>query len=122
MKNILWPTNTGFMKGTYLGEFEEIVMLAVAILHGQAYAVGIMKEIEKQSGRSVHISAVHTALYRLEEKGFLQSQLGEATQTRGGKRKRLFTVTAYGARALQEAMQLRQQMWTQVPKVVWQGG
>ncbi len=108
------------MRGTYLGEFEEIVLLAVAILQEQAYAVGILKAIEKQSGRLMHISAVHTALYRLEEKGFLKSHLGEASQTRGGKRKRIFTITPYGVKALQEAMELRQQMWAQVPKIIWQ--
>jgi DNA-binding PadR family transcriptional regulator len=110
------------MKGTYLGEFEEVVLLAVGILHEGAYAVSITKEIEKQSRRTVHISAVHTALYRLEEKGFLKSHLGEATKERGGKRKRLYTITPFGARALQETMELRQQMWAQVPKIIFQGG
>jgi PadR family transcriptional regulator, regulatory protein PadR len=105
------------MKGTYLGEFEEIVLLAVGILHDQAYAVSICREIGKQSGRSIHISAVHTALYRMEEKGYLQSHLGEATQSRGGKRKRLFFITPFGARVLRESQQLRQQMWAQVPTI-----
>jgi PadR family transcriptional regulator, regulatory protein PadR len=105
------------MKGTYLGEFEEIVLLAVGILYENAYAVSISKEIEQQTSRAVHISAVHTALYRLEEKGFLRSYLGEATQVRGGKRKRLFTITPYGARMLRESQQLRQQMWVRIPSV-----
>jgi DNA-binding PadR family transcriptional regulator len=109
------------MKGTYLGEFEEIVLLATAILHPKAYAVNLTLEIEQQTQRSVHISAVQTALYRLEEKGFLHSQLGEATAERGGKRKRLFTVTAYGVNALRTAQQLRVQMWTQIPAIVLQG-
>jgi DNA-binding PadR family transcriptional regulator len=108
------------MKGSYLGEFEEIVLLAAAILHEQAYAVAIMKEIEKQTNRSMHISAVHTALYRLEEKGFVKSHLGEASQKRGGKRKRLFSLTPYGVKAMREAMELREQMWAQVPKVILQ--
>ncbi len=109
------------MKGTYLGEFEEIVLLAVGILHEGAYAVSITKEIEKQSRRTVHISAVQTALYRMEEKGLLRSELGEATSERGGKRKRLFWVTPFGVKALEAAQQLRQQMWAQIPAIVLQG-
>lgn len=108
------------MKGSYLGEFEEIILLAAAILHEQAYAVAIMKEIEERTGRNLHISAVHTALYRLEEKGYVISQLGEASQKRGGKRKRLFSLTPFGIRAMKGAMELRQQMWAQVPKVILQ--
>lgn len=102
------------MKGTYLGEFEEVVLLAVGILQVNAYGVGIRKELEHQSKRSVNIGAVHTALHRLEEKGFLKSKFGEATLIRGGKRKRLFKLTAYGLKALREAQELRNQMWSQL--------
>jgi DNA-binding PadR family transcriptional regulator len=109
------------MKGTYLGEFEEIVLLATAILHPKAYAVNLTQEIEQQTGRKVHISAVQTALYRMEEKGLLRSELGEATSERGGKRKRLFWVTPFGVKALEAAQQLRQQMWAQIPAIVLQG-
>ena len=84
------------MKGTYLGEFEEIVLLAVGILRDNAYGVSIRQEIEDQTQRNVNIGAVHTALHRLEEKGYLTSQFGEAEEVRGGKRKRLFTLTAAG--------------------------
>ena len=108
------------MKGTYLGEFEEIVLLATGILSNAAYGVSICKEIEHQSGRSVNIGAVHTALHRLEEKGFLKSKFGEATEVRGGKRKRLFTLTSYGIKALKEAQELRNHMWSQFPKVILQ--
>lgn len=109
------------MKGTYLGEFEEIVTLATAVLHPKAYAVNLTEEIERQADRKVHISAVQAALYRLEEKGFLRSELGEATAERGGKRKRFFFVTPYGIKALEAAHELRQQMWTRIPLVVLQG-
>jgi DNA-binding PadR family transcriptional regulator len=108
------------MKGTYLGEFEEIVLLAAGILNNAAYGVSIRNEIENQSGRSVNIGAVHTALHRLEEKGFLKSKFGEATEARGGKRKRLFTLTSYGIKALKEAQELRNHMWSQFPKVILQ--
>ncbi len=109
------------MKGTYLGEFEEIVLLAVGILLNTAYGVSICKELENQTGRSVNIGAVHTALHRLEEKGFLTSKFGEATEVRGGKRKRLFTLTPYGIKALREAQDLRNSMWSRMPKAIVQG-
>ena len=108
------------MKGTYLGEFEEIVLLTVGILQEMAYGVSICKEIENQTGRSVNIGAVHTALHRLEEKGYVKSKFGEATEVRGGKRKRIFTLTTYGIVALREAQELRNHMWSQLPKVIVQ--
>ena len=109
------------MKGTNLGEFEEIVLLAAAVLHSKAYAVNLTGEIEQQADRKVHISAVQAALYRLEEKSFLRSELGDATAERGGKRKRLFYVTPYGVKALQAAQKLRQRMGAQIPLIVLQG-
>jgi PadR family transcriptional regulator, regulatory protein PadR len=108
------------MKGTYLGEFEEIVLLAVGILQEGAYGVGISKEIEHQTGRSVNIGAVHTALHRLEEKGFVKSKFGETTEVRGGKRKRIFSLTPYGIKALRESQELRNHMWSLLPKVILQ--
>jgi DNA-binding PadR family transcriptional regulator len=108
------------MKGTYLGEFEEIVLLATGILQENAYGVSICKEIETQTGRAVNIGAVHTALHRLEEKGFLKSKFGEASEVRGGKRKRIFSLTPYGIKALREAQELRNSMWSQLPKVIIQ--
>ena len=74
------------MRRTYLGEFEEIVLLTVAILGDGAYGVAITEEIEQQAGRSVSISAVHAALQRLEEKEMLSSYMGDATAERGGRR------------------------------------
>jgi DNA-binding PadR family transcriptional regulator len=108
------------MKGTYLGEFEEIVLLAVGILQEGAYGVTICKEIERQTGRVVNIGAVHTALHRLEEKGFLRSKFGAATEVRGGKRKRIFSLTTYGIKALREAQELRNHMWSLLQKVIFQ--
>ncbi|MBT1700247.1 PadR family transcriptional regulator [Fulvivirgaceae bacterium PWU4] len=108
------------MKGTYLGEFEEIVLLAAGILHGRAYGVSIRQEIENQTGRNVNIGAVHTALHRLEAKGYLTSKFGEAEEVRGGKRKRLFTLTSSGMNALREAQAIRKQMWAQLPKILLQ--
>ena len=108
------------MKGTYLGEFEEIVLLAVGILTTDAYGVSIRQELENQTGRSINVGAVHTALHRLEEKGYLKSKFGEATEMRGGKRKRIFALTTAGIRSLHQSQELRQQMWSQLPPIVLQ--
>lgn len=108
------------MKGTYLGEFEELVLLAAGILQEGAYGVSITKEIESQTGRLANIGAVHTALHRLEEKGFLKSKFGEASEVRGGKRKRIFSLTVQGIKALRNAQELRNHMWSLLPKVIIQ--
>jgi len=107
------------MKGTHLGEFEELVLLAVCILYDDAYGLSIMDEIEKRTGRTVTISSVHKALMRLEQKGFLHSHMGGATEARGGRKKRLFTITGSGKRAMQEAREMRNEMWNAIPRVVW---
>ena len=99
------------MKGTNLGEFEELVMLAIAILYPEAYGVSIKEEILDRSSRSVSLSAVHASVQRLEQKGYLVSQFGEATQKRGGKRKKYFTITSEGASAMKEVKTLRENMW-----------
>ncbi len=91
----------------YLGEFEELILLTVGVLYEDAYAVAITKEIEKQSGRSVNVSAVHKSLYRLESKGMLESRLSDPESKRGGKRKRIFTITSIGKQAIDESMELR---------------
>jgi DNA-binding PadR family transcriptional regulator len=103
------------MRRTYLGEFEEVVLLMVAILDGEAYGVTVSQELEQQTGRQVTFGTVHNTLIRLEEKGFVNSRLGGATAERGGRRKRLFTLTPAGKRAIQDIQELRQQLWQQVP-------
>jgi PadR family transcriptional regulator PadR len=107
------------MKGTYLGEFEEVVLLAVAIRSGDAYGATVVNEIEQQMNRAVNLGAVHSALNRLYEKGLVSSQMGGASQERGGRRKRLYSVTAAGRRSLEEARQLRNQMWEAIPTTAW---
>jgi DNA-binding PadR family transcriptional regulator len=108
------------MKGTYLGELEELVLLTVGILYPEAYGVAVMDEIEKQAGRSLNISAVHAVLTRLEEKGFLKSSMSDPTEERGGRRKRIFVLTAAGKRALEEVNELRTQLFNQIPKMALQ--
>lgn len=103
------------MSRIYLGEFEELVILAVGVLYADAYAVSIAKEISDRSGRGIDVSAVHKSLYRLEEKGMLTSELSEPEAKRGGKRKRLFYITPYGKRALDESMNLRMSLRKSIP-------
>ncbi len=103
------------MKGTYLGEFQEIVLLAILILEEDAYGVRIQEEIGKQMNREVSRGALHTALTRLLDKGFLTAEMGEALPERGGRRKKIYQVTNVGKESLKEARSLREQMWNQVP-------
>lgn len=101
-----------------MGEFEEVVLLTVAILHGEAYGVAIIEEIERRLKRKVSLGAMQTSLRRLEEKGFLKSQLGEATKVRGGKAKRYFFLTNFGKKALRESKEQRLGLWNAVPEFV----
>ena len=107
------------MKGTNIGELEELVMLSVAILYDDAYGVAIQREIESRCGRSITISTVHAVLSRLEEKGFVNSRYDGATPERGGRRKHLFRLTVAGQKVLEEAKVLRNTMWDAIPKIVF---
>lgn len=105
------------MKEYQLGEFEEIVLLTVAILHEEAYGVSIKEDIETRLSRSVSVSALQTALRRMEKKGYLKSEFGEATAIRGGKRKRFFKVTKTGKAALDHSKETRMKLWSAIPDV-----
>lgn len=105
------------MKGTHLGEFEELVLLSTAVLDGNAYTVTIVNEIKEKSGRQLTLSAIHTVLVRLEKKGYLQSYMGGATAERGGRRRRLYKITADGYKKLNEARELRSKMWEVMPSL-----
>lgn len=100
---------------TRLGEFEEVILLLVGILGKSAYAFRIADEFETQTGRSASIGAIHSTLTRLEEKGFLTSEMGESTAERGGRRKRIYTITAFGRKVLIAAKELRVNLWNQYP-------
>ena len=102
-----------------IGEFEEVIMLTVAVLYDNAYGITIKSEIENRLKRKVSVGAMRTALMRLEEKGYLESELGEATAVRGGKRKRYFKVTLYGKRALEHVMRTRMELWNSIPSVAF---
>lgn len=103
------------MKGTNLGEFEELVLLTIATLLNDAYSVAICDELAKHTGREAKLGVVHAVLNRLEEKGFVKSRLGEATNVRGGKRKRFYAVTSAGKSSLLKAKEIRDQLWQRIP-------
>jgi PadR family transcriptional regulator, regulatory protein PadR len=103
------------MKGTNLGEFEELVLLTIAALVSEAYSVGICDDLSKRTGREVKLGVVHSVLNRLEEKGLVKSKLGEATKTRGGKRKRYYSVTNAGKASIIKAKEMRDQLWSVIP-------
>jgi DNA-binding PadR family transcriptional regulator len=101
----------GAMKGDHLGEFEELTLLAACALRDEAYGVTVQQYLERASGRKVTMGAVYASLDRLERKGLLRSTVGDVTPERGGKRKRLFTITPTGQRRLRDVRDLRNQLW-----------
>lgn len=103
------------MKGTKIGEFEELTLLTIVILQDDAYIIRIQEELKKQANRSVVMGALHATLSRLEKKGLLESELGGATQERGGRRKRIYKLTAAGKSVLSEIYETRNRMWGQIP-------
>ncbi|MFT6854643.1 MAG: PadR family transcriptional regulator PadR [Cyclobacteriaceae bacterium] len=105
------------MRNKGLGEFEELVLLAVCILNENAYGISVKKEVEAHSDRSVLLGAVHITLYRLQDKGFLDSSMGGNTEKRGDRRKRLFKVTDLGMTQLKASQDVRQKMWQFIPQL-----
>jgi len=108
------------MKGSYLGEFEEIILLLVVKLGEEAYGLAIRNEFNDQTSRSAAIGAVHSALSRLADKGFLNSKMASGTSERGGRRKRIFFITTAGKAALEHSRDLRNSIWNQIPQVNWE--
>jgi len=102
-----------------LGEFEEVVMLTIGLLGDAAYGFAIKTEIENKLDRSVSMGALHTGLYRLEQKSYLISRLGKATKVRGGKQKRFFKVTTEGQKILKLTMENRQKLWKEIPEGIF---
>ena len=103
------------MKKTKLGEFEEFVLLTVVVLQEDAFGVEIKRELEKRLQENLSVGSVQSALKRMEEKGFLVSEFGEATKKRGGKRKRIYAATPYAMKVLSELKELRYNLWESVP-------
>jgi PadR family transcriptional regulator, regulatory protein PadR len=105
------------MKKYQLGEFEEIVILTIAILYKEAYGVAIKQEIESRLSRNVSMGAMHTALVRLEDKGYVKSFKGEETDERMGRPRRYYQITALGKKAMEYSKETRNELWRAIPKV-----
>jgi DNA-binding PadR family transcriptional regulator len=102
-------------KGEFLGEFEQLVLLALIRLGDEAYGMTVRREIETRAGRDVSIGAVYATLDRLEVKGLVRSKAGAASAERGGRPKKCFTITGAGARALEKSQQALRQMLDGLP-------
>lgn len=105
------------MAKEYLGEFEELILTLVGVLQEDAYGASIAEEIESRLKREVNLSAVHVTLYRLEDKGFIKSKLGGATKERGGRRKRIYTITSAGMAILKAMKEARVDLWKMIPQL-----
>ena len=105
------------MKNKGLGEFEELVLLAVCILSGEAYGISVKREVESHTSRTILLGAVHITLYRLQDKGWLKSEMGGNTAKRGDRRKRLFKITDIGMQQLRASQNVRQKMWELIPQL-----
>jgi len=99
-------------RGGYLGELEQIVMLAVARLEGEAYGMRIRREIEQRTGRDVAIGAVYSTLERLQGKGFVDAAVPRGADTRDGRARRFFQLTRAGIDALDAASEMQTRMWS----------
>lgn len=99
------------MNSAYLGEFEELTLLAVKAIGEPTYGVPVQQYVERAAGRTVSMGAVYATLMRLEAKGLLKSIQGEPTPARGGKRKRLYDVTPEGMRAVRDLRRVRDRIW-----------
>ena len=108
------------MKKTKLGEFEELVLLTVAALQQDAYGVEIKRELEERIKEKLSVGSIQSALKRMEEKGFLTSEFGEATLKRGGKRKRIYTTTSYAHKVLVEMKDIRAGLWDSMTKLAYE--
>lgn len=104
-------------KAPSLGEFEELVLLMVAAQHDEAYGVSILDGLEEQLDKKVNISAVHVALKRMEDKGFVKSRYGGITGDRGGRRKKFYVITAFGKEALDQQFSVRSTLYNQIPEI-----
>ncbi|GAB4016870.1 PadR family transcriptional regulator [Spirosoma sp. KCTC 42546] len=107
------------MKGTQLGEFEEIVLLTITLLYDDAYGVAVVEALSKRLERPMSLGVVHRTMQRLEEKGLVHSRFSEPIAERGGRAKRLFTITLAGEQALREARRIRNELWEEIPKTAF---
>jgi PadR family transcriptional regulator, regulatory protein PadR len=105
------------MAREYLGEFEELVLTLVAALQQDAYGAAIAEQIEERLERNVTLSAVHVTLYRLQDKGYIKSRTGGASEQRGGRRKRIYFLTTAGMAVLKTMKEVRVDLWKMIPQL-----
>jgi PadR family transcriptional regulator PadR len=105
------------MRKEFLNDFEELILTLVAALRENAYGAAITIEIESWLGRKVTLSAVHVILYRLQDKGYIKSMVGGATNERGGRRKRIYSITNAGLAVLRSMKETRMDIWRRVPQL-----
>jgi PadR family transcriptional regulator, regulatory protein PadR len=105
------------MRKEFLNDFEELILTLVAALLENAYGAAITIEIEQWLERKVTLSAVHVILYRLEDKGYIKSIVGGATNERGGRRKRIYSITNSGLAVLRTMKETRTEIWKLVPQL-----
>ena len=98
-------------RGDYLGEFEQMVLLAVLRLRDGAYGMAILEELQDRTGREVAVASVYSALDRLARHGYVRSSVGQPSAERGGRAKRFFTLEAAGARALAQTRTALDALW-----------
>lgn len=108
------------MSKEHLGEFEELILLLVLLLKEDAYGLAIRKALKEQANRTVTIGAVHGTVNRLESKGLIESSMGGASELRGGRRKRVFTITAAGKSMLEKSRDAKVTLWEKIPELAIQ--
>ena len=101
-----------------LGEFEHLVLLAALRLRDQAYAPEIARVLEEHAGREMSRGTLYAALERLEKRGLLAWHTEQGTEERGGKRRRMFTVTEAGAEAVAEARRVLTGLWSGIEDLI----
>ena len=102
------------MQRESIGELEEFVLLSVGSLSDQAYAIAILEVIKEHTGRSLDVTSIHSVLRRLDKKGYVKSSMGGATKERGGRRKRLFTLTQAGRALIDGIMSARLSLYNKI--------
>lgn len=101
----------------HIGELEELILLLIVMLKEDAYGLSIRKALKEHANRTVTIGAVHGTVNRLERKGFIESSLSGATELRGGRRKRIFEITATGKKILQKSRDVKVNLWQKIPEL-----
>ncbi|MFT6855843.1 MAG: PadR family transcriptional regulator PadR [Cyclobacteriaceae bacterium] len=105
------------MSKEHIGELEELVLLLIIMLKDDAYGLSIRNALKEEASRVITIGAVHGTVSRLEKKGFIESHMGGATEERGGRRKRIFKITAAGKNVLARSRDVKVNLWQKIPEL-----